>query len=314
MSQTNIKARFEAALNAFVDKIKPDPNVLAVVLWGSLANDTVWEKSDMDTVVLVRDAKLSANSYCIEEDGLIINADMQTEFDFKRRMERSRGGGITNSMYMQAKVIYAKDESLHDFMRESQKIGKDDAALAFLASAGFLIYYMEKIEKWLTVKNDPMYAQMWVVLSAAHYANMLLLLDGKPISRESVLKVMEYAPRQIEPVYRKPLQGQMTSDDVRNVLKLYRAFLENNLDLLRIPVENYMSDGEVRTVTNLSKHFGIDSHNLYHVFDFLDEMGVVARVTETVRITPKGRRAAEEVAFMYIGALQDRGYDGSENN
>jgi len=51
------------------------------------------------------------------------------------------------------------------------------------------------------------------------------------------------------------------------------------------------------------KHFRIDSHGLYHTFDFLEEMGVVARVTETVRITPKSRKAAEEVAFVYLGGM-----------
>ena len=300
MNQSKIHARFEAALNAFVDKIKSDPNVLAVSVVGSFANDTVWEKSDMDTCVLVRDAKLAAKSYCIEEDGLIINVSLETLFNFKRGLERSLGGGMENSMIMQAKIVYTKDESLHDFVKDVQKIGKDDAALSFFVDASSLIYYMEKIEKWLTVKNNPMYAQMWVVFSASCYANMRLILDGKPTSREAVLKVMEYAPEQIELVYNRPLEGQMTSDDVWDVLKMYRKFLEENIDLLKIPVENYMSDGEVRTVTNLSKHFRMESHHAYHVFDFLDEMGVVARVTETVRITPKSRRAAEEVAFMYI--------------
>ena len=300
-SQTEIKARFEAALNSFVGKIKNDPKILAVILMGSLANDVVWEKSDMDTLVLVRDPKLAAQSYCLEEDGLIINVGMQTEFDFKRSLERSLGGGMTNSMFLRAKVIYSKDDGLNDFISEMQKTGKDDAALTFLQDASSLIYFMEKIEKWLTVKDDPLYAQMWVVYSASTYANMRLLLDDKPVSREAVLKVMEYAPELIEHIYAKPLQGQMTSEDVWNILNFYKKFLEENLELLKQPVESHMSDGQVRTVTNLSKHFRMDSHHIYHIFDFLDEMGVVARVTETVRLTPKSPRSAEEVAFMYIG-------------
>jgi len=160
---------------------------------------------------------------------------------------------------------------------------------------------MEKIEKWLTVKDDPLYAQLWILQSAYTYANMRLVLDGKPPSREAVLKVMAYAPQFIAPIYQRPMQGPMTRDEVLEVLNLYQKFLEDNLDLLKLPVESYMSDGEVRTVTTLVKHFGGDSHDIYHVFDFLEEMGIVARVTETVRITPKSRRAVEEVAFVFIG-------------
>ena len=301
----NIQKRFEDAINSFVDKIKTDPKIVAVIVCGSFANDTVWEKSDMDTYVLVRDPKISIGSFCIEENGVIININLLTEFDFKRRMEKSLGGGWENSMFMQAKIVHTKDDTLYDFMKEVQKMGKDDIALAFLQAASGLIYYMEKIEKWLTVKNDPQYARLWVLNSASLYADMQLILDNKPSSRESVLKLTEYAPKLIEPVYQRPLSGHMTSDEIKDVLKFYKNFLEDNINLLKKPIEDYMSDGKVRTVTSLTKHFRMDSHGIYHIFDFLDEMGIVARVTETVRITPKSRRAVDEVAFMYIGGADD---------
>ena len=300
MKPTDIKSRFESALIAFVDKIKNDPNILAVILCGSLANDTVWEKSDMDTYVLVREMKLSTKSFCIEEDGLIINVNLQSEFDFKRGLERNLGGGMNYSMFSQARVVYSKDESMHGFMAEIQKMGKDDIALSFFQQAAGMIYYMEKIEKWLTVKNDPLYAQLWVLYATSHYANMRLLLDEKPPSREAVLKVMAYAPESIKPIYERPMQGNMGSDEIRDVLKFFSKFLSDNLDLLKLPVTSYMSADEVYTVTTLVKHFRIDSHGIYHIFDFLAEMGIVARVTETIRITPKSRMAVEEVAFVYI--------------
>ena len=297
-----IHARFEAALAAFTDKIKNDPNVLAVILAGSLANDTVWEKSDMDTLVLVREMKLAVTGFCIEEDGLIINVNLQSEYDFKRAMERSTGGGFTTSMFSRARVIYSKDENLVKFMEDIQKPGKDDVALSLFQLALYMIYYMEKIEKWLTVKDDPLYAQKWVLDASYVYANMRLVLDGKPQSREAVLKVTEYAPDFISPVYLRPLQGPMSRDEVWDVLRLFRKFLEENIEFIKRPVVNYMSDGQVRTVTALVKHFGGSSHDIYHIFDFLEEMGVVTRVTETVKITPKSRRAVEEVAFMYVGS------------
>ncbi|MCL2360460.1 MAG: nucleotidyltransferase domain-containing protein [Defluviitaleaceae bacterium] len=297
-----IKARFEAALDSFVQKIKTDPNILAVILFGSLANDTVWEKSDLDVYVLVRDIKLTTESFCIEEDGLTLNVHMKTEFDFKRQLERSIGGGWRISMFSKARVIYSKDDSLQDYLEKSQQVGADDKALAFFQNATYLIGIMEKIEKWLTVKDDPLYAQLWTLKAAEQYANMRLILDNKPPSREALLKVMEYAPEAISHLYERPLQGAMTREEVWDVLKIYRQFLADNLDLLRQPVAGYMADGEVRTITTLAKHYMADS-GIYHVFDFLEEMGVVARVTETVRITPKSRREVEEVAFIYIEEL-----------
>ena len=301
MNATEITARFESALSSFADKIKGDSNILAIILCGSLANDTVWEKSDMDIYVLVREIKTSTKSFCVEEDGIILNVNLQTEFDFKRELGRSIGGGWMFSMFSQARVVYAKDDSLRDLIDEFQQMGLDDRALAFFQSATGLIYYMEKIEKWLTIKDDPLYAQLWVLKATEHYANMRLVLDKKPPSREAVLKVMAYSPESIKHLYERPMQGFMCAEEVWDVLKFYRQFLEDNLDLLKQPAANYMSDGEVRTVTTLVKHFGMSSHDIYHIFDFLEEMGVAARVTENTRISHKSRKTVEEVAFVYLG-------------
>ena len=303
-NSSEIKARFEAALDSFIQKIKSDTNILSVILCGSLANDTVWEKSDMDVYALVKEMKLPTKSFCIEEDGLIINVNLQSEFDFKRSLERSIGGGWNFSMFSQARVVYSRDDSLRDFLEDFQKMGADDRALAFFQAATYLIGIMEKIEKWITVKDDSQYAQLWTLKAAEQYANMRLILDNKPPSREALLKVMEYAPESIKHLYERPLQGLMSREEVWDVLGAHRQFLEENIDLLKQPAARYMSDGEVRTVTNLTKHFRMDSHGLYHIFDFLEEMGVVARVTETVRITPKSRRDVEEVAFIYIENME----------
>ncbi|OJU12089.1 MAG: hypothetical protein BGN88_02655 [Clostridiales bacterium 43-6] len=310
--QSDIKLRFEQALNSFTDKLKPDPNIVAVILCGSLSNDTVWEKSDMDVTVLVREMKLPITSFCIEEDGLIINAGIQKEFDFKRMLERSLGGGFLYSYYSKAKVVYTNDESLRDYIARSQKTGADDRALTFFQMSTGLIYYMEKIEKWLTIKKDLLYAQLWVLKAAEHYANMRLVLDHKPPSREAVLKVMEYAPERIRPLYEKPMQGPMSREEVWDALKFFKQFLMDNIDLIKQPVTEYMSDGEIRTVTALVKHFGTSSHDIYHVFDFLEEMGVVGRMNETIRITPKSRMSVDEVAFMYMQGLREMGNSTDE--
>ncbi|MCL2386305.1 MAG: nucleotidyltransferase domain-containing protein [Defluviitaleaceae bacterium] len=297
-STAEIKARFEAALLSFVDKIKKDTNIRAVILYGSLANDTVWEKSDMDVVVLVRETKTCSPSFCIDEDGIILNASIETEFEFKRWLEGRDGS--TRSYLQQSRVIYTKDESLKDFINDFQKVGADDKALAFFQNSTWLLGTMEKIEKWLTVKDDPLYAQLWCLKATELYANMRLILDGKPSSRESIIKVLAYAPEDIKHLYERPMQGFMSGEEVWDMLNFYKKFLEDNLDLLKKPITHYMSDGAARTITTLVKHFGLSAHEIYHAFDFLEEMGIVARVTESVRLTPKNRTMVDEVAFIYV--------------
>jgi predicted nucleotidyltransferase len=295
----DITTRFENALQSFVNKIKNDPNVRAVILCGSMANDTVWEKSDMDITVLVREMKLLQRNFTIDEDGLILNVNLQSEFDFKRSAGRSMGGGIIYSFYYHARIVHTKDESLREFLSDFKKMGADDRARTFFVSAAYLLGDLEKLEKWLTVKNDLMYTQLWVLKVAESYANMRLVLDDKPLSREAVLKVTAYDPEAMKPIYEKPMQSLMTRGVLNAALQFYKDFLKENVELLTQPVLSYMADNEPRTMSAINKHFNMQTDGLHSVFGFLEEMGVVARVTEYTRITPKSKDEVEEVAYVY---------------
>jgi len=300
----DVHSRYESALSAFVNKIKNDPNILAIILYGSLAKDSAWEKSDVDTYVLVREMKSKVHSYCIEEDGIIINVNLQSELDFKRSLEKSQGGGMNHSFFSRAKIMYATDDSWHDFLADMQKFGADDRALSFFQEATGLIGQIEKVEKWLAVREDPLYAQLNVLYLANYYANMRLILDGKPISREAIVKVMEYDPATMKMLYERPLSGKMSRMEIKVIIAFCRQFLTDNLDLIKKPITAYMSYGEVHTVTALVRHFNSFSHGIYHIFDFLAEMGIMARTTQPVRITPKSRHTADEVAFVYIENME----------
>ena len=63
------------ALNSFIKRVEKDPHVVAVLLYGSLAYGTVWERSDIDVELIVRDGTEFKGRlvYVIDEDGIEIN-------------------------------------------------------------------------------------------------------------------------------------------------------------------------------------------------------------------------------------------------
>lgn len=292
--------RYQEAVESFTNKVKNDPNVIAVFLAGSLAYDKVWEKSDVDMTVIIRDQEITTYSYAIDEDDIIINVGLTTRTKFKKMLGSSKGGGITHSMISRGKFLYTTDDSLNEALEDFKKIGADDMELSFFVESNFLIGVAEKIEKWLTVKEDPLYAQLYVVFAANQLANMKLISLGISPSRESVLQVMEIDPDFIRPFYEAPLSGRMTEEHIRGLLVRIYGFLEEHADYLFAPAEQYMSDGEIKTVTMLTKKFGLDSHAITHIFDFLAKIGKIDKVSETIRITPKGKKLVEEVAYIKL--------------
>lgn len=132
MQQKELKARYLAALDNFIDKIRDDQNVIAVIVSGSLAYDVVWEKSDIDMTIIVRDQPLKNCSYCIVEDGIIINAYLLERSKFKRSMERSIGGSFPQAYFAKGKIVYTTDHSLYEYFEDLRQIGSDDMALSML--------------------------------------------------------------------------------------------------------------------------------------------------------------------------------------
>jgi len=302
-SLEQLSQRFHEALDSFIEKVRSDPNVVAVILLGSLAYDRVWHKSDMDVTVLIREQKIETKSYCVNEDNLIVNIALTVYSDFKRSLERGKAGSMTHSMYARAKVIYTTEDSLYRFLDDARQMGSDDIEYTFFSYASGLIGMMEKVEKWLVVRQNPQYAQFYLLKCADTVADMYLILQGIPNNRESVLKVQELAPDFIAPYYDRPLSGPMSEAEIREALGKMRAFLEEHIDLIAGPALRELEDGELKTVTSLVRRLGGHSHDIYHVFDFLSEMGLVEKVSETIRITPKSRKAVEEVAFIKIPEL-----------
>lgn len=294
-----VTARFQAALDSFIEKVRQDVNILAVIVMGSMAYDQVWEKSDMDITVLVREQKLETYEYCVDEDGIIINVHTTLKHNFCRMLERSK----FNTMYARAVIAYTVDESLHEFLTEMQTMGERDIQLCFFSMACDLIGCMEKIEKWLKVKRDVRYAQYTLLKTADMLAYMELVRRGIKANRESVVTLLALDYDFIAPFYVRPMEAPMTEAEVYAALDALRGYLYEHGEYIAQPAREFMEDGDMKTVTMLVRHFGIGSHGIYHVFDFLTELGLVIKVTNPIRITPRGKQVVDEVGFMLTPSL-----------
>ena len=72
MRNESIEKAFTAALGVLVEQVKEDRSVLAAILCGSLSHDTVWEKSDIDLLlVTVDEAKPATDGIAMDAEGAI---------------------------------------------------------------------------------------------------------------------------------------------------------------------------------------------------------------------------------------------------
>lgn len=305
--QSEMTRRYQAAADSFVDKVKSDPNVIAVIICGSLAYDQVWEKSDIDMTLVVRDQALKNDSYCIVEDDITVNVYLVVRSNFKRYLDGIHGGSVMHSFFSRGKIIYCTDDSLYEYFEDFKKLGSDDIAMTVFFAACELVHTYDKCLKWLTVKQDPLYAQYYLLKAAEQLARVEVCLSGKSPSREAVIKAYSLNPNLITPYYQQAMSHHYSSVEILNAIYGIDRYLEQHLDIIKKPVLEYMSDQEMKTVTMIKKYFRTDSHFIVGIFDYLADKGVIYKVSQTIRITPKSRLAVEEIAYQYV---QENGYYG----
>ncbi|MDF2802608.1 MAG: nucleotidyltransferase [Anaerocolumna sp.] len=299
-TEAELKNRYLQAMNDFVDNIKDDPNVIAVIMCGSLAYDQIWEKSDIDTKVIIRDQSIKNKSYCITQDQIIINVDIITRSDFKRSMEKSLGGSINQSILAKGQMVYTVDESLKEFFEENKIIGENDTNKMIFYMATELVNIMDKCKKWLFVKKDYLYTQFYLLKAVDCIARIEVLAAGESPNREVIQRALEVNPDVIIPFYQEALSHHFNEEELLKAIDFIDSYLDSRLDIIAQPVKDFMKDEEIKTVTILAKHFEASGHYIVAIFEFLADKGILERVSQNIRITPKSRLSVEELGFLYL--------------
>lgn len=300
-TQTEVKRKYMKAMEEFVENIKSDPNVIAIIMCGSLAYDLVWEKSDIDTKVIIRDQAIKTNSYCITQDGIVINVDLMTRSDFKRSLERNLGGSMVQSVLAKGQMIYTSDESLLEFFEENKIIGENDISMMIFYTATDLVNNIDKCKKWFLVKKDLLYTQFYLLKAVDSVAKIEVLKAGESPSREVIQRALELNPEVIIPFYQGALSHHMNQEELQEAIDFLDAYMDSHIDRIKEPVIDFMKDEEIKTVTLLARHFGAPGHFMVSIFEYLADKGILERVSQNIRITPKSRLAVEELGFLYLG-------------
>lgn len=302
MTETNefnelneITERYLTAVNDFIEAAKKDVNVIAVIVMGSLANDVVWEKSDIDATVIVRDQKLKVPSFSIDADGIVLNMEVQERSSFVRSLER---GGFLDSFMAKAKVLYTNDDSITQMVEQNKHIGERDAQRSAMFAACDAVCYIEKAEKWLYVKKDYTYCRYYIIKIAESLARLEICMAKEAPGREVLQRAQTLNPMLTERFYYYPMSRELTKEELEELLNEADDYLMRHIDYISAPVLEFLDDGEIKTLTNFYRHFKAGAHFMAHLLDYFVSKDIIVKVSETIKLTPKSRPMFEEIAYI----------------
>ncbi|SDO21986.1 hypothetical protein SAMN04487897_11017 [Paenibacillus sp. yr247] len=303
MDNSTINAMYKEALQAFVERTRNDDQIIAAILLGSLSYDQVWEKSDIDMKLIVHEQKLIKHSMCFVENGITINASIQTRDEFKRWVEKSMSTSFNHSYLLRGTLLFTKDKSLEEYFANIRYVGERDRQLQLLQLGCFVLGALAKAEKWLYIKEDELYSAFWMIKMIDTLAQIEVIRNGEVPMRESVQQAMTFNPDFFRDVYVGLIGGSVDKVKVKATLERIVQFMqERELEMYR-PILDYLKqEQDVRSISEMAEKLGtvvrLETGTLEMACSWLVNRGHLVLLPTEAKATPKSRVYLEEPAYM----------------
>ena len=304
MADHSARLAFTAALDSLVAQVRQDRSILAALLCGSLAHDTVWAKSDIDLVlVTIDDSKVPAGSMALYADGVNVHAFLIPRTEFRRMVEGSVQNSFMHSLLAKGRLLYTHDESIARLCEGLHQLGARDQEIQLLRAATGAIPAIDKAHKWLVTRGDLDYTALWILYAATALAQIEVIGAGMVADREVIPQAMKLNPALFETIYVRLLNAKKTRPSVVAALEAVDEYLAARAPSLFAPVLAYLREaGEARSCAELENHFKrhFDVSEVTTACEYLADQGLIGKVSIRARLTKKSNVDVQELAFVSL--------------
>jgi uncharacterized protein len=299
----DLQQKYTRALNTFVDKVRQDKYVLAVILAGSLYHDVVWEKSDIDVILIVDDVKNPTGHFSLVEDGIIINAAAFDRRKFKRQLDTGLRSGVFHSWLSKTTLLYTTDETLRELYESMLELGEHDQQLNLATRGSYAVADLAKAHKWLQVKGDPLYSYYWLMRTLDNLAIIEVTLADQIPGREVIQQALSLNEPFFRAIYTDLAQQPKDEAVMRQALQLVDTYLtERAARIFAALLDTLAENGATMGLTELCERLPrVSDDVVVDACEWLADLGIVEKLSSPIELTHKSRAFVDEVAYYYDG-------------
>lgn len=297
-----VRQRFEAALERVVEQLRADACVVGAVLLGSLSWDVVWERSDIDLLVVTQEVKRGSGGRALVEDDINVHAIVISRNELRKSLQSASQGSILHSALAHGRVLFTRDPTLDSLIEDRRHVGTRDQARELLATASCVFWALAKAQKWLWVKHDEDYCFFYITKLLDWMARIETLLHGEMTGREVLQQAMRWNPALFTHLYTDLFRGPRTYETLDAALETIDGYLAAHARRIFAPLFEYLAAaGGARTITDIDYHFGVHlgSEGLVLACEWLADHEMIRKLAVSVRLTEKSRTDVQEAAYEY---------------
>src|SRR5689334_20363742 len=113
-----LRRRYEEAVATLAARLQEDRTIIAAIRHRSLAYDEVWEKSDVDMMVVTVEERRGERHYALVEDGINFHVGVMPRSRFKAWLERSLQGSWAQTVMARSRLLFSRDPTLADYYHD----------------------------------------------------------------------------------------------------------------------------------------------------------------------------------------------------
>lgn len=304
MRQPSVVQTFSTAVDALVERVKADRSVLAAILCGSLAHDTVWSKSDVDLVlVTIDDRKVDTPGISLYADGVNVHAILMSRTDFRKSVEGSTRNSFLHSFLAKGRLLYTHDPTIADLCSTLKELGERDTQLQLLRAGTHAVGPIYKAHKWFVTRGDLDYTALWILYAATPLAKIEIVTARRLADREVIPQARALNPGFFKLIYTDLLNTKKTRKGVLAALDAVDQYMASRAPSLFALVIDYLRDaGETRSATEIEAHFSrqYDVQDVTTACEYLADQGLIGKASTPARLTKKSTVDVQELAFFSL--------------
>ncbi|MBC7791321.1 MAG: hypothetical protein H7Z74_15345 [Anaerolineae bacterium] len=311
MDERSIPHKFTEALDALVNEVKADRSILAAILCGSLSHDTVWEKSDIDLVlVTIDDGKVVRGDVALYADGVNVHSFLIPRSEFRRMVEGTIRNSFMHSLLAKGRLLYTHDDTIATLCARLGEIGERDTRVQLLRAGMSALAAINKAHKWMVTRGDLDYTALWILYAATPLAQIEVIGARLLADREVVPQAMKLNAHFFKTIYADLLNTEKTPANVQAALDAIDRYVEQHTTLLFGMILEYLREiGEARSCSELESHFKLhfDVSGVTSACEYLADQGRIGKASTPVRLTKRSNVEVQELAFFHLSDPSDAG-------
>ncbi|MEQ1824361.1 MAG: hypothetical protein ABL921_00360 [Pirellula sp.] len=310
-SETDKLQRFKTALEHLIARVAEDRYILAVVLVGSLSEDTIWHRESIGLWIIESDGvtrrlRSDGNEERIHrilvEDGVNMHAEIIPRSRFKQMVEGASRTAFSCNFFAERKIVYCTDSSIANWFEQAQTVAIKDQERELLAFSSWTIHAHRQAKKRLEIKKDVELASQEVIWAAHSVAYTEIVRVGQVCEDDVIYQAIEFNPSLFKTIYLDVLSDRVNPVVLNSALDRIEQYLTQNYVAHLKPLLSFLKkSNRVVPLSEISDHFAYSEVYPWHLesaCEWLEQRGLLQKLSAPFKLTKRSLEHVEEPAYL----------------